>query len=103
MVKKVTIDWGEAEKAPEERRKWLGAWLVSRDGEEGDYFYDGPGGTTTSHDPPAEAIGLRLRWWPSANTPANLVLGPIATLAEDYFFPEPSGLEVTLKAISLVR
>lgn len=103
MAEKITIYWGETEKAPEERKKWLGAWLVSREGEEGDYFYDGPGGTTTTHDIPADALGLRLRWWPSANTPANLVIGPIATLTEDYFFPEPSGPEVTLNALSLVR
>jgi hypothetical protein len=103
MVKKVTINWGEAEKAPEERKKWLGAWLISREGEEGDYFYDGPGGTTTTHESPAEAIGLRLRWWPSANTPANLVIGPIATLTEDCFFSEQSDQIVTVKAMSLVR
>ena len=36
------LDWGEAEKAPADRKRWLGAWLVSREGEEGDYFYDGP-------------------------------------------------------------
>src|SRR5688572_20156591 len=67
MAKTLTINWGEADKAPEQRKKWLGAWLVSRDGEEGEYFYDGPGGGQTTHDIPVEVVGLRLRWWPPDN------------------------------------
>ncbi|MGE0684412.1 MAG: hypothetical protein AB7P69_26340 [Candidatus Binatia bacterium] len=103
MVKQVTIDWGETDKTPEQRKIWLGAWLVSRDGEEGEYFYDGPGGVETTHDVPAEAVGFRLRWWPPADAPANLAIGPIATLAEDYFLPEGPEQRLSVKAMSLVR
>jgi len=59
-IETLRMDWGEADKAPADRKRWLGAWLVSRDGEEGDYFYDGPSGQETSHAVPPEAIGFRL-------------------------------------------
>ncbi len=104
MAKKVMINWGEADKVPETRKRWLGSWLVAREGEEGDNFYDGPGGVETTHDVPPEAIGLRLRWWPPDNqVELNLEFGPLPTLAEDYFFsaaPEPT---IRLAAMDLVR
>jgi hypothetical protein len=104
MVKKLIIDWGEADKAPHVRKRWLGSWLVSRDGEEGDYFYDGPGGVETTHDIPPEAIGLHLRWWPpSDQVDLNLEFGPLPTLAEDYFFSPGSEQTVTVAAMDLVR
>lgn len=58
----VSIDWGEHEKPADQRRNWLTSWLVSADGEEGDFVYDGPGGTTTSHEVPPDAVGIRFRW-----------------------------------------
>jgi hypothetical protein len=104
MVKKLTIDWGEADKTPETRRRWLGSWLVSREGEEGDNFYDGLGGGETAHDVPPDAIGFRLRWWPpESQVDLNLEFGPLPTLAEDYFFsttPEPT---LAVAAMDLVR
>lgn len=104
MAKKLTIHWGEAEKAPEARKCWLGSWLVSRDGEEGDNFYDGPGRVETTHDVPAEAIGLRLRWWPPSNqVELNLEFGPLPTLAEDYFFPAGPEQTIIVAAMDLVR
>jgi hypothetical protein len=104
MVKQVTIDWGEIDKAPEKRKKWLGAWLVSREGEEGEYFYDGSGGVATTHDAPAEAIGFRLRWWPPTDqVDLNLEFGPLPTVADDYFFPEHATGVVSVAAMSLVR
>jgi hypothetical protein len=104
MAERLTIDWGEAEKAPDERKRWLASWLISRDGEEGDYFYDGPGGQETIHDVPAEAVGFRLRWWPSGNTvELNLEMGPVATLADDYLFPEKPERAVKVAALDLVR
>jgi hypothetical protein len=103
MIKQVTVDWGESDKPPDERKRWMGAWLVSRDGEEGEYFYDGPGGVETAHEVPSEAVGFRLRWWPPADAPASLAIGPIATLAEDYFFPEGPEQQLSVKAMSLVR
>ncbi len=104
MAKKLAMNWGEAEKAPEARKRWLGSWLVSRDGEEGDCFYDGPGGVETMHDVPVEAIGLRLCWWPPSETvELNLEFGPLATLAEDYFFPTRSEQTIIVAAMDLVR
>ncbi len=79
-------------------------WLVSRDGEEGDYFYDGPGGAKTTHEVLPEAIGLRLRWWPPSNqVDLNLEFGPLPTLAEDYFFSARSEATLTVAAMDLVR
>lgn len=103
-IEQVTIDWGEADKAPQDRKRWLGAWLVSRDGEEGEYFYDDVGGQVTTHTVPPEAVGLRLRWWPSDNTvELNLEFGPLATVAEDYFFPEGPERTIRVAALDLVR
>ena len=104
MAIQLTINWGETEKPHDQRKRWLGSWLVSREGEEGEYFYDGPGGTTTTHDIPVEAIGLRLRWWPpDSQVDLNLEFGPLPTLAEDYFFSSGSGQAVTVAAMGLVR
>jgi len=104
MVKKVTIDWGEADKAPETRKRWLGSWLVSREGEEGDNFHAGPGGVETTHDIPPEAIGLRLRWWPpDSQVDLNLEFGPLPTLAEDFFFSTVSEQTITVAVMDLVR
>jgi len=104
MPKKLTVNWGEGEKTPDTRKRWLGSWLVSDDGEEGDYFYDGPGGVETTHDVPAEAIGLRLRWWPPSNqVDLNLEFGPLPTLAEDYFFSTGSEQITKVAALELLR
>lgn len=104
MAKRLTINWGEADRAPETRKRWLGSWLVSREGEEGDNFHDGPGGVETTHDVPSEAIGLRLRWWPPDNqVDLNLEFGPLPTLAEDFFFSATSEQTITVAAMDLVR
>jgi len=103
MAKKLTINWGEAEKAVAQRKRWLGSWLVSRDGEEGENFYDGPGGVETIHDIPPEAIGFRLRWWPpDIQVDLNLEFGPLPTLTEDYFFLGAEQV-ITVSAMDLVR
>jgi len=103
MPKQLTINWGEAEKAVDQRKRWLGSWLVSRDGEEGDNFYDGPGGIETTHAIPPEVIGFRLRWWPPDNqVELNLEFGPLPTLAEDYFFSGPEQV-IAVSAMELVR
>jgi hypothetical protein len=104
MPTKLEMNWGESEKALDTRKRWLGAWLVSRDGEEGEYFYDGPGGVETSHDIPSEALGLRLRWWPPDNqVDLNLEFGPLPTVAEDFFFPSGAERIITVRAMELVR
>jgi hypothetical protein len=103
MAKKLTVNWGEADKATEQRKRWLGSWLVSRDGEEGENFYEGSGGVETTHDIPSEAIGFRLRWWPPDNqVELNLEFGPLPTLAEDYFFSGPEQT-VAVAALDLLR
>jgi hypothetical protein len=71
MATSVTIDWGEHDLPETDRRKWLGAWLVDRDGVEGDFFYDGNAGTTSTHEIPGDAVGFRLRCWPSDNPSAT--------------------------------
>jgi hypothetical protein len=104
MPTTLVIDWGETDKAPELRKKWLGAWLVSRDGEEGEYFYDGPGGGQTTHDIPSEAVGVRLRWWPpDTQVDLNLEFGPLPTVTDDFFFPGGSEQFITVRAMELVR
>jgi hypothetical protein len=104
MPATLEINWGEAEKAPALRKKWLGAWLISRGGEEGEYFYDGPGGGHTTHDIPREAVGLRLRWWPPDNqVDLNLEFGPLPTVTDDFFFPAGSEQVVSVRAMELVR
>ncbi len=101
-VQTLTVDWGEAEQAPGERRQWLGAWLVSRDGMEGDFFYDGSGGQETAHAVPAEAVGFRLRWWAPAggDEPGGAQRGR-ANAARPYFFDADAGPDVRVSALRL--
>lgn len=79
MAAEITVDWGEAELAEGDRRTWLGAWLVSRDGVEGEFFYDGPGGHVTRHAVPSEAVGIRLRSWPPESPERSAGRQPVAT------------------------
>ena len=102
--KQLVVDWGEAELAENQRKRWMGSWLVSREGEEGEYFYDGPGGQETQHAVPAEAIGVRLRWWPNEDTVAmNLEFGPMIQVTDDCFFDDSSGPSVKVIAHALIR
>jgi hypothetical protein len=104
MVEQLTIDWGEANKASGDRKRWMGSWVVSRDGEEGDYFYEGAGGQATTHPVPPEAIGIRLRWWPPENEGIGQTqVGAMANLVDLYFFPEGAQGTLTVVAPSLVR
>jgi hypothetical protein len=104
MVEKVVIDWGEADKAARDRKRWMGSWVVSRDGEEGEYFYESEGGQITTHTPPPDAIGLRLRWWPSENEGIGQTqVGAMANLVEIYFFPEGTARTIKVAALDLVR
>ena len=104
MVEQLTIDWGEASKAPQDRKLWMGSWVVARDGEEGEYFYEGPGGQVTSHAVPPDAIGIRLRWWPAESEGTSQTpVGAMANLLAPYFFPEGTQGKFTVEALSLVR
>ena len=104
MVEQLTIDWGEADKASLDRKRWMGSWVVASDGEEGDYFYEGPGGQVTTHTVPPEAIGIRLRWWPSENEGIGQTqVGAMANLVEPYFFSAEAPGALAVAALSLVR
>ena len=97
------IDWGEQEKDADDRRRWLGAWLVSVEGEEGEYFYDGPAGRETIHSIPPDAIGFRLRFYPSQNeVSVNLELGPMASVLEDYIFEATVGENMHVSVCDLI-
>lgn len=87
MAEQLIVDWGESSLAPAQRKRWMGSWLVSREGEEGEYFFDGPGGQETHHAVPAQALGFRLRCWPNEDTVAmNLEFGPMVQVADDWYF-----------------
>ena len=88
----LTIDWGEGDLPAADRRRWLAAWLVSHEGEEGDFFFDGPGGSVTTHDAPADAVGIRLRWWPPERDDRTLGRQPQAT--RPFFFESYDGGEI---------
>ncbi|MGE0821855.1 MAG: hypothetical protein AB7G75_29250 [Candidatus Binatia bacterium] len=104
MIEQLTIDWGEADKAPQDRKRWMASWVVARDGEEGEYFFEGPGGERTTHIVPPEAIGICLRWWPAESEGIGQTqVGAMANLLEPYFFPEGSQGSLTITALNLVR
>ena len=50
---------------------WFGSWIVDDEGVEGEWFYSGRGGETQSTGIPAEAIGVRIRRWPSEGLEAE--------------------------------
>jgi hypothetical protein len=97
MPATVTIDWGEHGVPPDDRRSWLAAWLVDRDGMEGEFFYDGRGAEITTHAIPDGAVGFRLRSWPPENGPRSAGQRPYAT--KPFWFDGYDG--VTLKALEL--
>ena len=103
-VSQLIVDWGEADMAENQRKRWMGSWLVSHEGEEGEYFYDGPGGRETRHAVPVDAIGIRLRWWPNEDTVAmNLAFGPMIQVTDDCFFADVSDQLVRVTAHDLIR
>ena len=91
-IASITVDWGEADKTPGERREWLSSWVVNDDGEEGDFLYDGVGGTTTTHAVPEDAIGVRFRWAPQVTDELHETRRQWTVLRKLYLFsehPEP--------------
>ena len=48
-----------------ENMLWFVSWIVGEDGSEGEWFYSGTSCQGRHFPAPAEAIGLRLRRWPS--------------------------------------
>lgn len=74
---------------------WFGSWLVGDGETEGDWFHSGRGAAETAHDPPADAVGVRLRFWPSEGLDPEYIdlklpaEGVIDTLQLDYDHPGP--------------
>ena len=103
MAEKLIVDWGESSLAPEQRKRWMASWLVSHDGEEGEYFFDGPGGQETEHLVPSHAVGFRLRCWPNEDTVAmNLEFGPMVQVADDCYFDDLPESVVKIVAHDLI-
>ena len=50
---------------------WFGSWIVNDEGVEGEWFYSGRGGETQTTGIPTEAIGVRIRRWPSEGLEAE--------------------------------
>jgi hypothetical protein len=84
----LTIDWGEHGEEEARRREWMASWLVSADGEEGDFFYEGQGGTVTTHEVPANAVGLRFRWYPPGDSSVRAFQRTPIMMRRLYLFEE---------------
>jgi hypothetical protein len=97
------MDWREGDKPEAECRAWLAAWLVSRDGMEGDFFYEGPGGGQTSHVVPENAVGVRLRWWKAVppGEQDNEAQRGRTNLSRPFYFDDYAGPEVALSALAI--
>ena len=50
---------------------WFASWIADDTGTEGDWFYCGRGGESSNEAIPAEAIGVRVRRWPSEGLDAE--------------------------------
>lgn len=90
----ITIDWGEHDLPESKRRSWLPSWVVSADGEEGEFLYDGIGGTTTTHEVPENALGIRFRWAPQVNEEFPEMRRQWNVLRRLYLFDEQEGSSV---------
>lgn len=62
---RLAIEWAAETNEQGGPMRWLGSWLVSGEGVEGEWFYGGHGGERTEHDVPADATGVRVRRWTS--------------------------------------
>ena len=56
---------------------WFVSWVVGDDGEEGEWFYSGVDSASGAYQAPANAIGLRIRRWPSPGTDPEYVDLPL--------------------------
>lgn len=99
-VTTLTIRWGQDDLPPEKRYEWLAAWVVATDGQEGDFFYEGPGGAAHTFAVPEGAIGFKLRC--GMGDPADGSqpgTSGMATTAAQYF--GDAGGEFVFEAMSL--
>ena len=68
-----TVHWPELENEHGYGLLWLGSWIIDDEGAEGDWFYSGRGGSTQTEAIPDDAIGVRIRRWPSEGLEAEYV------------------------------
>ena len=74
---------------------WFGSWLIGDGSVEGDWFHSGRGAAETTHQPPHDAVGVRLRFWPSEGLDPEYIDLPlpesalIETITLDYDHPGP--------------
>ena len=73
----VRISWHGARSDFGEAMPWFGSWLIGDDGVEGGWFHSARGAAETSHTPPREASGVRLRFWPSEGLDPEYVDVPL--------------------------
>ncbi len=94
-VTTLTITWHEQTSDFGEPMPWFGSWLVGDGKTEGDWFHSARGAAETSHQPPPNAVGVRLRFWPSEGLDPEYVdlpipdSGRIDTAQLDYDHPGP--------------
>jgi hypothetical protein len=62
---RITVDWPSELNEHGRTMLWFGSWIVGRDGTEGQWFYNGRGGTREQYEAPPRAIGVRIRRWPN--------------------------------------
>ena len=89
------IVWHEQTSDFGEPMPWFGSWLVGDGESEGDWFHSGRGAADTSHEPPDDAVAVRLRFWPSEGLDPEYIdlplpeSGLIETISLDYDNPGP--------------
>ncbi len=70
----LTLHWPELMNEEGFGLLWFASWIVDADeGVEGEWFYSGRGGETQIAPIPSEAIGVRIRRWPSEGLEAEYV------------------------------
>ncbi len=62
---KLRVRWHAATSDFGLQMPWFGSWLIGAEGLEGEWFHSGRGAALTEHQAPADASGVRLRFWPS--------------------------------------
>ena len=67
----ITVHWPQLSNEDGYGLLWFASWIVDDEGVEGDWFYSGRGGETQTTPVPDEAIGVRVRRWPSEGIEAE--------------------------------
>lgn len=75
----VRIRWHDSMSDFGQAMPWFGSWLVGDGAVEGSWFHSGRGGGETAHTPPSDAVGVRLRFWPSEGLDPEYVDVPLSS------------------------